>query len=181
MGFFDDVISGVGSFFSDGYNSISSGISSLWDEPTFDSTLSKIDSLGDGLDGLGTDGFKIPESTPSFWDSVKSEFLTPSSLGNIAKYGYSAYAGSQAADKQDKLLEAQQQEKRDANELARLNILLQMEKEKYNLAAKGASGSGGGADRQIQMINALNQSANMRITALNNLSSGYIMATRGGR
>jgi hypothetical protein len=181
MGFFD----GIGTFLSDGYDAVAGGlsdigssISSLWDEtPT---------SSGSSFADLGASKFNevngiVPSSTPSFWDNVTKDFSQPSAWANIIKGGYSAYTASQAADKQDKLLEAQQQEKKDANELARLNILLQMEKEKYNLAAKGASGSGGGADRQIQMINALNQSANMRITALNNLSSGYIMATRGGR
>ena len=170
------------SLVSDGASYVSGGVSSLFSPSSSASSMT-------ALPTPEIVSAKIVDYTPetSFFDSLSENatnyFGKASNLSDIVKGGYSAYTAAQASSKQDKLIEQAEGERQDAKELARLQMLLQISKEKYALASRGSAGGGGGrggsdASRQVQMINALNSAASTRINALNNLSTGYIMATK---
>lgn len=184
-----DIAGSIGSGISDIYDYASDGIGDL-----FSSTPSASDSFSNSpswsfLNGddsaignwLNSDSVNIGSNlndSSSLWSSLGNYLSSPSGIGDVIKGGVGIYGMWQAQDRQEKQDKAAKEAQDNALEIQKLKMLYDLEKDKLAMKYRGSGGGGDSFSRQMQMISALNSSANMRISALNNLSSGYANALR---
>jgi hypothetical protein len=158
----DQGLSAIGDYASDAYEG-------SWLDSTPSSTLNTAQKVAEWGKKAQLPDLKTPSSDASSW-------FTPSTVTGLI-----TGVGGYLSKKEELDYNRKRQGQKD--EIDRLSAIAEIEATKLKLMREnaGRGAGGGGSDNRALMIQALNNGAQARIEAYNNLATSYAYAVRGSK